>query len=422
MHTHMFNAPRHRRHSITMTLIGLVVVIGFAGIAAVTVLPAAGAQGAEVLRHIVGDRAVAQLETLVYQVQDSVHQWAYQHGARPASPWVAMPAATSQASPTPLPLVTKPQTGAIVLSPKVKAAPMLSATPTQAAQFPPTPTVPAVWSPTPLAALGSLPGEGQWSAYLLNPSGQAVAFRTFLQPDSQRAYAVAAVVSFDLNNTRLKFVLGSREPKSTVVIHRTGQIPPNDLQPGRLLATFNGGFKANNGHFGAMVDGTTVLPPRAGLGTVAIYADGSVRIGAWGTDITMTPDLIAWRQNGPLLIHNSQVNPYISVSSWKDWGWTVKGATAVWRSGLGISADGRTLYYVAGPSLTLPALTSAMATAGATQAIQLDINNYWVHFDAIQVQGSKLQPVPLFKSMHDGAGRYLWGYTRDFFYVTTRGG
>lgn len=28
----------------------------------------------------------------------------------------------------------------------------------------------------------------------------------------------------------------------------------------------------------------------------------------------------------------------------------------------------------------------------ASQAIQLDINNYWVHFDAIQVQRSKLHP------------------------------
>jgi len=421
MYIHPFNSPRHRRHTVILALIGLVVVIGLAGVAAVTVLPAAGAQGAEVLRHLVGDRAVAQLETLVYQVQDGVHHWAYQHGAQPASPWVTSPTTTAQANPAP-PFALKPRTAEITLNPNVKAVHLSSAKPSRAVQSAPTPTTPPAWPPTSLAALGSLPGEGQWSAYLQNPSGQTVAFRTFLQPDPQRAYAVAAVVAFDLNSTRLKFVLGSSEPKSTVVIHRTGQIPPNDLQPGRLLATFNGGFKANNGHFGAMVDGTTVLPPRADLGTVAIYADGSVRIGAWGTDITMTPDLIAWRQNGPLLIQNSQVNPHINVSSWKDWGWTVKGTTAVWRSGLGISADGRTLYYVAGPSLTLPALTRALVAAGAAQAVQLDINNYWVHFDAIQVMGSKLHPVPLFKSMHDGVGRYLWGYTRDFFYVTTRRG
>ncbi|MBI3176690.1 MAG: hypothetical protein HYZ35_01745, partial [Chloroflexi bacterium] len=105
----------------------------------------------------------------------------------------------------------------------------------------------------------------------------------------------------------------------------------------------------------------------------------------------------------------------------QDWGFTVNGVTAVWRSGLGISADGRALYYVAGPSLTTTALANMLAATGAVQAMQLDINNYWVHFASVQANGSKLLAVPLLDAMNQNISRYLQGYTRDFFYVTTTG-
>ena len=172
-----------------------------------------------------------------------------------------------------------------------------------------------------------------------------------------------------------------------------------------------------------MVDGTTVLPAIDGFGTVAIYRDSQVRIGAWGTAITATPDLLAWRQNGPLVIQNGQINPHTADSASRDWGIILNGVTAVWRSGLGISADGRTLYYVAGNSLTLPMLVRALAATGASAALQLDINVGMVHFDAIQPTLAGLVQAPLFASMqsqHDD--RYLNSDKRDFFYVTTHDG
>ena len=296
---------------------------------------------------------------------------------------------------------------------------MPGATPT--AHAPPTPTASVVWVPAPLVALGSLVDEGQWSAYLQDASGRTVAYRTFLQPDPQRPYAVTAIVAFNLDLVRLHYVLGHLEPRSSVVLDRPGLIPADDLQSGLLLATFNGGFKAREGHFGAMVNGITVLPPRPDQGTVALYSDGQVRIGAWGTDIRPSADITAWRQNGPLLIHNGQINPHTAETAPWDWGYSLDGATAVWRSGLGLSADGRILYYLAGPHLITSALAQAMAATGADQAMQLDINNFWVHFDAIQAVGAELQASPLVDSMQSGAGRYLKAYTRDFFYVTASG-
>ena len=413
--------PLHpRQNFLAWVVIVCLALAGMGVYTAVNLIPSIGAQGADVLRGLAGDLVVAQLETTVYQFQDGFHKWAYQLGvARPTSPWAAAPIATLLFTPTaPAPTAT-PRATLLAIAPT--AVPRPSAMPLPATPLPPTPTAIPTWTLAPLAALGALPGEGQWSAYLQSPSGQTVAYRTFLQPDPQRPYAVAAVVAFNLDATRLKFVLGSIEPVSGVLMDRSGHIPTADYQPGLLLATFNGGFKARHGQFGAMVNGVTVLPPRNGLGTVALYADGRVRIGAWGTDITPAPDMVAWRQNGPLIIHDSQINPHTADNAPRDWGYTINGATAVWRSGMAISADGRTLYYVAGPSLNISALATAMAATGAAQAMQLDINNYWVHFDAVQANGAKLQAVPLLDAMNQGISRYLKGYSRDYFYVMANG-
>jgi hypothetical protein len=168
-----------------------------------------------------------------------------------------------------------------------------------------------------------------------------------------------------------------------------------------------------------MTNGVTLIPPRDGLDIGGIYANGTVRIGAWGTDITPSPQLITWRENGPLIIHNGEINPHTADNAPQDWGYTVGGSITTFRSALGISEDGQTLYYAAGPDLTLPALARALKAAGAYQAIQLDINEWWVHFDAIQSTANGLHAVPLFDSMKgQGDQRYLTGFLRDFFYIT----
>jgi hypothetical protein len=425
---------RSNRRRVGAAVLGLLFVLGVAGYAGRGQLPGLMANSADVLRGVIGDQAVAQLESLVYNTQDKLNQSAYNLGAdQPAAPWStsAPPAGDGQAPLTPTPALAN---GAVTPSPAPNGSGNGLASsnslgsptspPAGAATAVPGPTATA-WPPPlvaapgmPLPALEALPGAGQWSPYLYGSSGQVIAARTFLQPDTQRQYAVVAVVAFNLSLSRLHFVLGTNEPYSEVPITRTGLIPYQDNQPGVLLATFNGGFKARHGHSGAMVDGITVLPPRPGFATVAMYADGHVAIGSWGVTMKETPDMLAWRQNGPLIIQDGQINPHTLDAAPQDWGYSLDGNTTVWRSGLGLSADGQTLYYVAGPHLTMPALATALAATGSTQAMQLDINNFWVHFDAIQAAGNKLQAVPLVDGMNNGVGRYLEGYSRDFFYIT----
>ncbi len=274
------------------------------------------------------------------------------------------------------------------------------------------------WPPLSLTPIGTLPDEGQWSAYLQNPDGQTVAYRTRLLADPQHPYSATAIVAFDLRATRLHFVLGTVEPlPATPEPARTGAIPPDDRKPGVLLAAFNGGFKAIPGYYGAMADGIVALPAVKGLATVAIYADGHVRIGEWGTDIQDVPDLVAWRQNGAMLIRHGQINPATAVTT-DVWGLTKKGEAITWRSALGLSADDQTLYYAAGEALDVAMLTNVLAHAGAAEALQLDVNDGWVHFTAIRSTGATLTALPLLPGMTWDVDRYLRRYDRDFFYVT----
>jgi hypothetical protein len=276
------------------------------------------------------------------------------------------------------------------------------------------------WMPRAVTPLVNKKNEGQWIPFI-SVKSQVVAYRTFVAPDPARPYAFAAIIAFDLESTRLHFLLGTEEPKSDVSIARPGRIPLEERKAGILLAAFNGGFKAEHGHFGVMVDGKTVIPPIEGLGVVGLYDDGTVRLGLLEKDIPLSNHLIAWRQNGPLIIQDGQINPLTNSADPKDWGYVVSSDTATYRSAIGISKDERTLYFIVGPDLTLPALAKALLTAGIYQAIQLDINNYWAHFDSFKLAGNTLEPVALLDFMKGvDDQRFLGAYIRDYFYVTAK--
>jgi len=67
----------------------------------------------------------------------------------------------------------------------------------------------------------------------------------------------------------------------------------------------------------------------------------------------------------------------------------------------------------------MPALAKAMRAAGAYQAMQLDINNYYVFFSTFELQNGQLSGIPLLpKDMYDNLNRYLDGFSHDFFYIT----
>jgi hypothetical protein len=239
-------------------------------------------------------------------------------------------------------------------------------------------------------------------------------------PDGERPYAVVGIVAFDLQATRLHYVLGTQEPQSNTRVQRPGRIPAQDMQAGKLLAVLNGGFKAEHGQYGVMVEGVTLLKPRTGNITVGVDRNDSLRMGVWDQDL-VTDDLTWWRQNGLPLIHKGKINPLAEKKTTQKWGAYVDGTVAVYRSGLGMSEDGRILYFAAGDSLLALTLAQALKAAGAHQAMQLDINNYWVYFGKVLVEKGQLTTKPLLPKMkRSEPKRYLGRFSRDFFYITAR--
>ncbi len=403
-----------------MVCVCVVALLAVPTTAVVTTDTAFAAQSAEVLRNVLGDENVARLESWVLGLQDLLQSWVYDVGGDPpqapfASPTPAPVVASLASSPTPTPRPTSANASGTP-RPASTATPM-GVIPT----LPPAPTAPPNDLPAPLKPMGHVAGEGVWSEFITSPSGQPVGYRTFLQPDPQRAYALSAVVALDLTATRLHYVLGSVEPVSPdTTIDRPGRIPNADIKSGLVIAAFNGGFRARHGNFGVMANGTVAIAPRIGLGTVAMFDDGRVAIGTWGAEVFYATGLRNWRQNGPLILHNGQINRHTADTAPEDWGYSLDGHTATWRSGLGLSADGHTLYYVAGPFLTLPVLAQVMAATGAANAVQLDINSYWVNFDAIISGSGGPVSVPMMDGMKND-DRYLHVFERDFFYVMAVG-
>ena len=164
--------------------------------------------------------------------------------------------------------------------------------------------------------------------------------------------------------------------------------PIRPAQAATLVAAFNGGFKMTQARGGYYTEGRVIDPLRTGAASLVIYADGIVDIGAWGSDVTMTPQVVSVRQNLLPLVAGGRPTTRASSTRWRAWGATcgatscsasVPGIEHQWRSGLGITADGA-LVYVAGPALDPLQLAELLVRAGAVRGMQLDINPNWPVF------------------------------------------
>jgi hypothetical protein len=392
---HQTPAPRHirppRRGHRRRMLFGMVFLV-LCGLGLwISSDPARVPQAVDLARTLLGPGPVAQVETWAFQAQDALRHAHYQAtGASSGVQWAA-PAA---------------------MLPPARSRAEQPADHSQHAAQPAVPTTPT------LTALSA----SIWSRLLSTADGQPVLERASVAPDPSRPYVSVALVRIDLGSTQLHLVAGTNEPRSSIRAARPGAIPAADQRPGYLLAAFNGGFKAINGAYGMAVSGITFLPPKDGLATLALYRDGSIRLGVWGRDIVSTPDLAAYRQNCPLLLDRGQPTAETEQDKPVMWGYTVRNMVATWRSGLGLSADGRYLIYAVGDGLTVPTLARALALGGADRAMQLDINSFWTRFViyGYASDGKGLVAQKLLAPMVGDARQFLAPDSRDFFYVTAR--
>ncbi len=405
---------KRRRLKGWLLLITAAMIVLFGAIAMIGIVPAVfpsvGAGLADLLRTALGPQPVADLESISFKIQDMLNQYrAAQDGGKPLISFSTQPAPQiANIAPTPLAITPRALTK--------------SGTPLHALQV-----VPQISNTSNSDVLAANPQIG-WQAYGPTVNGAPVMARALLLLDPQRSYAGIALVRIDLSKLQLHMMPGYEEPSHALQvvqgIPNLGMVPPADQT--NLIAAFNGGFKAVNGHYGMMMDGVTLLPPLPDIATVAIYQDGHVQIGAWGQDIQPSSNIIAYRQNCPLLIQAGQINPGVYTDNRQVWGDTIGNKEVTWRTGLGITQDGRYLIYAVGNGTSVDTLAQAMQQAGAYNAMQLDINQHFAHFVTYQPTGNvNANGLPAFtmsqllSQMENSQNIYVMPHMRDFFYLTT---
>jgi hypothetical protein len=289
----------------------------------------------------------------------------------------------------------------------------VGAGPAYAGLPPPAPITPVV-SP-------ALPGEGVWQPIGPVVDGTPTMYEAQFRADTIYTSQITTAVWIDPTRLHVSLIPGLTEPG--------GSWPhPPYITPAELpyvVAAFNGGFRFQDAHGGFYLDGRTAVPLVNGAASFVIYSDGRVNIGSWGTEVTMTPQVVAVLQNLVPMVDGGQVTPSATYDDTSVWGATLGTAVVVARSGVGITADGA-LVYVAGPALSARTLAESLQRAGAVRAMTLDINPEWVTFNVYQhpnpsdpsyVVGSKLYP-----QQQRPATRYLppTEESRDFFEVSTQ--
>jgi hypothetical protein len=272
--------------------------------------------------------------------------------------------------------------------------------------------------PATLKSLAGSPiaGEGQWRV-VETVNGEPAMLTTFLR-DATYTSQVNGVASIDQRLVKFSLRPGTEDPGAA------NWGVPNYIPAGQrkgLLATFNGGFKLDAAAGGFYLNGIYHGALAQGAASIVYYKDGSIKIGEWGRDFTMNSSIVGVRQNLKLLVDHGAVAGNANSNVMSNWGATLGGGYYVWRSGLGITKDGR-IVYVYGSALNAQDLGLLLQRAGAVEGMQMDINPAWMKFDYYQAKGNpgNPTPVPLLPNQQPSPYSYYTPSTRDFTAVYAR--
>ena len=374
--------PDRKKARITLIITGTILLFLVIHILTVS-LPLFANAADNVLRPMIGSRNTVFLESLFFGVSDKTKQ-AISHFAPPAKNVFSSG-------------VTKPANKVPSLTPAPQLIRLLP--------------IPA------LSSLHPFPNEGVWQPIPFNRfQNRVLMARTIVSPDPQRNYAYVVLVKMAMSKLGVAAVAGGWQPGGPIGNPGPGVIPWTITAQNQLIAAFNGGFQYKDGAYGMTIGKKIYVPLKRNLATLVISKSGSVGIINYtGQDLS---NAVATRQNGPMLIKNGTITAY-TERRMDTWGLTVTNSMYTWRSGIGITRNGNLIYAV-GPSLVPQTLAKALHGAGAVNAMQLDINPYWVRFTLFHLQSKgRYTYGPLLRKMASGGHEYLHGYQKDFFYVYT---
>jgi hypothetical protein len=273
-------------------------------------------------------------------------------------------------------------------------------------------TVEPILSPT-------LTGESVWTPAVQSVDGRPVAYTTFLRPDPDNSSVLASVLWLDQGLVRTVAVPGTKEPGGDNWAW-SSHIPTAERT--NLVAAFNSGFRFRHIDGGYLTEGRTAVPLVDGNASLVITRDGRIAVGAWGRDVTMSPDVASVRQNLHLIVDRGAPVHGLRDNADGLWGKRKHQLQYTWRSGIGITADGN-IVVVAGNKLTLTALADALTRAGAVRAMQLDIHTGQVTVNLFTPHAgsdTRVDATKLADAMPKPATRFLKADQRDFFAVIVR--
>jgi hypothetical protein len=342
-------------------------------------------------------------------------EWARAHGAGALVSW----AENTWYSQHPPPVGGAPATGSI-------PAPTSASTPGRANASRAGTTVVHLPAPAPIVPIASpaQPGEGQWRPVGRTVSGVPAVYEAYLRPDAVHTSVVVGVAYMDTTLLSATLYSGSTIPGGGPWAH-TAPVTPQAATS--LVAAFNAGFLMSNSDGGYYTQGKAVSPLRPGAASFVIDRNGTATVAQWGRDASLTSDVVAVRQNLDLIVDGGRPVAGLNANDTTRWGATLGNRVYVWRSGVGVTADGA-LVYVGGPDLNITDLAGVLVRAGAVRAMELDINTDWVSF-ASYAPGSPAAPAApgngtdLLATMVGTPRRYFepW-WSRDFITMSARVG
>jgi hypothetical protein len=261
-----------------------------------------------------------------------------------------------------------------------------------------------------------LPGEGVWRPTQASESRSdpPLLVTTFRSDPSEYPRLVAGVAWINTSRTTVSLYAGRLEPSVELPSRGPMEVPPSTR--GRLLATFNSGFKLVDANGGWALGGHAYAPMRNGQATFVRYTDGHYDVISWHGGASVPGDVVFARQNLPLIVSGGRPSSTLNDSA--EWGATLGNAVQVWRSGIGVDRHGN-LIYAAANDQTVGSLADILIHAGAVRAMELDINSYWTSFNSYARPGAR-QPTKLLEEMERPAERYLTPDDRDFFALYLR--
>ncbi|MHB1252309.1 MAG: phosphodiester glycosidase family protein [Acidimicrobiales bacterium] len=216
--------------------------------------------------------------------------------------------------------------------------------------------------------------DGRWRPAGRRVHGVAAVYTTALHLPGSRS-VVAGIAWMDTHLLRARLYSGSLSPGGA---NWKFTAPISLGAATSLVAAFNGGFLMKDSEGGYLSEGRLVAPLRRGAASLVIYSNGLATVGQWGRDVSMTPKVVAVRQNLRLLVDNGRLVSGLQPSDVKTWGVSLNNVINTPRSGLGVTANGA-LVYVEGP-MNIVDLAHLLVRAGAVRAMVLDMNPLWPIF------------------------------------------